>query len=52
MSLSYGAWDVGRKRSNRERHCERIDRAVTARAAKVQDWELYDIFRTRRFFDT
>ena len=27
MSYSYRAWYVARKRSNRERHCERIDRA-------------------------
>ena len=52
MSRSYGAWDVARKRSNREHHCERIDRAMTGRTAEIQDWELYEIFRTRRFFVT
>ena len=49
MSRSYGPWDVGRKRSNRERHRERIDGAIAGRAAEVQDWEVSDIFRTTRF---
>ena len=52
MSRSYEACDVGRKLSNRERHCERIDRAMMGRIAEIQDRELYGIIRTTKFFVT
>lgn len=44
MSRSYRARDVGRKRSNRQRHRGRIDGVTTGRAAEIRDRELYGIF--------